>query len=67
MSKGFNVGGGREILFTRGLMEWLVWLGRTENAESAGKIGTLQKHEMTESANDIVVLLANIIQNFCKL
>ena len=60
MAKGRGAGAGRDILIARGLAEWLLWHGRTANAEvSVRKI--LEKYELAEPADEIVVLLANII------
>jgi len=60
MAGGYSAGVGRDILFTRGLAEWLGWLGRTANAEGSAQ-RVLEKYELAEPSNEIVALLANIL------
>ena len=62
MSRGCGGGVGRAVLYARGLAEWLGWLGMAANADIAGQSRTLTKHELADPANEIVVLLANIVQ-----
>jgi hypothetical protein len=62
MSRGYGVGIGRCILFERGLAEWFGWLGRAANTDSSAQGRTWEKYELSEPTDEIVVLLANIIQ-----
>jgi len=62
MARGCGAGVGRDILYGRGLAEWLAWLGRAAEAGSTGQGCIFKKHEMAGDAEDIVVLFANIMQ-----
>jgi len=62
MANGRNTGAGRDILFARGLAEWIGWHVRTGGAEICGQRGAMNKYELMGAADEIVVLLANITQ-----
>jgi len=64
MSKGGSAGTGREIFFAKGLAGWLFWLNLTDDAGAEGLAHrrVLEKYELQNTANEIVILIANIIQ-----
>jgi len=66
MAKSHKSGIGREILVERGLTEWFWWFGSTAGVHTLCNLGQSRSPakyaKIAETANDIVVLLANIIQ-----
>ena len=62
MAAGIGGGIGRDILFSRGLMEWIAWFGRAVNVDRSGKAIIWEKYELAQPADELVVLLANMIQ-----
>jgi len=53
---------GSDILFTRGMAEWLRWYGSGAYVGSPVQNRTLEKYELQEASDEIVVLLANIVK-----
>ena len=56
-----NPGYGRGTLSERGLAEWVRWICKAIRTENFLET-RIEKYELHEPGNEIVVLLANIIQ-----
>jgi len=54
-------GYGRGTLSERGLVEWVRWIGKATRTENSLET-CFKKFELHEPDNEIVILLANIIQ-----
>ena len=62
MAKGFGFSGGREILITRGLADWILHFEKTRHAEYLPLNQTSAGGGLPGSREEIVVLFANIIK-----
>ena len=66
MAKNRNAAVGRDILYGRGLAEWLRWFSDRARADTENILGrnlVLAEYAASaETASDIVALFANIIQ-----
>jgi hypothetical protein len=62
MSQCRTAGAGRAVLYERGFAEWMCWFSRVGCAERFEEAGYLGKYGLHEAADEMVVLLANIIQ-----
>jgi len=65
MANGRSAGVGRDVLFALGLVGWLHWLNCIAyigEEDYCKQSRVLEKYELLEPTNEIVVLIANIIQ-----
>lgn len=62
MAESRHTGFRRDILFERGLAEWLSWVGSAVRTESLDGRSFPERSGTLETSNEIVTLLANIIR-----